>query len=219
MTDLIINDDCLSYMKTMDDNSIDMLLTDPPYGISFQSNHRKVKYNKIENDNNLLWLPEFINELYRICRDNTAHYMFCSHHNIDVFKQAIEHKFDVKDILVWVKNNTGMGDLKGSFAPKVEFILFFKKGKRNINGRRDPNIFTFSKTNNINHPTEKPIDLCEYLISKFSNESDVIFDPFASSGSTGIAAKNTKRNYILIEKDVTYYNNSLNRIQNENKQT
>lgn len=196
--------DCLIFMKGIPDKSIDSVITDPPYGMSFQSNYRKEKYKKIDGDNSLIWIDDFSKEIYRVSKDNTAHYIFCSFHNIDIFKQALQKYFTIKNILVWEKNNTSMGDLTGDFAPKTEFVLFIQKGRRLINGKRDPNIFRFSKTGNRLHPTEKPVDMFEYLLSKFSNEGNVILDPFAGSGTTGVACKNTNRNYILIEKEPEY---------------
>ncbi len=208
----LINGDCLIEMKNIPDGSVDLILTDPPYGIDFQSNHRKEKYSKIKNDNSIIWLDEFINESYRIMKNNTAGYIFCSFHNIDKFKQSIEKKFKIKNILVWEKNNTSMGDLKGDFAPKIEFIIFFHKGRRLINGKRDPNIFKFARTGNKNHPTEKPLDLCEYLISKFSDDGQTVIDCFMGSGTTGLAAKNLNRNFIGIEMDKTYFDIAVERI-------
>lgn len=206
--------DCLEVMKSIPDNSIDLVLTDPPYGMSFQSNHRENKHKKIANDDNLDWLPNLIVELYRVCKHNTAHYMFCSYHKIDIFKQEIEKYFTLKNILVWEKNNTSMGDLKADFAPKIEFVLFFQKGRREINGTRDANIFKSRRTGNELHPTQKPVDICEYLISKFSNEKDTILDPFMGSGTTGVACKNINRNFIGIELNDEYYNISKERIEN-----
>ena len=200
----VIQGDCLEVMKDIPDKSIDMILTDPPYGMEFQSNYRKKQYNKITGDNNLDWIEEFVEQSYRVSKDNTAHYIFCSFHNIDIFKQAFQKRFKIKNILVWEKNNTSMGDLTADFAPKIEFILFIQKGRRTINGKRDPNIFKFSRTGNKLHPTEKPVDMFEYLLSKFSNENDTILDPFAGSGTTGVACKNLNRNYILIEKEPEY---------------
>ena len=200
----IIQGDCLEVMKDIPDKSIDMILTDPPYGMSFQSNYRKEQYAEITGDSNLDWIEEFVNQSHRVAKEDTAHYIFCSFHNIDIFKQAFEKKFKIKNILIWEKNNTSMGDLKGDFAPKVEFILFIQKGRRLINGKRDPNIFKFARTGNNLHPTEKPVDMFEYLLSKFSNEQDLILDPFAGSGTTGVACKNLNRNFILIEKEQEY---------------
>ena len=209
----LIHGDCLQEMKKIPDGSVDMVLTDPPYGMSFQSNYRKEKYNTIKNDDSLDWMNEFVSQSYRVAKNNTAHYVFCSFHNIDIFKQAFEKKFKIKNILVWEKNNTSMGDLKADFAPKIEFILFLQKGRRLINGKRDPNIFKFARTGNKNHPTEKPVDLNEYLLSKFSDETETVLDPFMGSGTTGVACKNLNRNFIGIELDATYFEIAKKRIQ------
>ena len=209
----LIHGDCLEEMKKIPDGSIDMVLTDPPYGMSFQSNYRKEKYNTIKNDDSLSWIDEFVSQTYRIAKNNTAHYVFCSFHNIDIFKQSFQKRFKVKNILVWEKNNTSMGDLKADFAPKIEFILFLQKGRRLINGKRDPNIFKFARTGNKNHPTEKPVDLNEYLLSKFSAEIEIVLDPFMGSGSTGVACKNLNRKFIGIELDETYFNIAKQRIE------
>ena len=210
----LLNGDCFELLQDIPDESIDMVLTDPPYGMNFQSGHRKNKYEKIMGDSNLDWLDDFVNEIYRVSKPNTAHYVFCSFHHIDKFKQAIEKKFKVKNILTWVKNNTSMGDLKGDFAPKTEFIIFFHKGRRLINGKRDPNVLEFKKTRNELHPTQKPVDMTEYLIGKFSDEGDVILDPFMGSGTTGVACLNTNRSFIGIELDDDYFNIAKERIEN-----
>lgn len=191
-------------MKGIDSDSIDLLLTDPPYGMEFRSNYRKVKHEVIKNDNNLDWLPDFIEESYRVLKDNSHIYLFSSHHKIDVFKQALEKYFEIKNILVWLKNNTGMGDLTGDYTPQCEFVIFAQKGRRELNGRRDSNILRANKTGNNLHPTEKPIDLMEFLITKSSNKGEIVLDPFAGSGSTLIAAELTKRNYIGIEISPEY---------------
>jgi len=210
----LMQGDCLERMKDIPSGSVDMILTDPPYGMDFQSNYRKDKYSKIKNDKELSWLSVWADELFRVSANNTAHYVFCSFHNVDKFKQALENKFKIKNMLVWEKNNTSMGDLKGDFAPKYEMIIFIQKGRRLINGRRDPNILKFNRTGNKLHPTQKPVDLLEYLIEKFSDGEQTILDPFMGSGSTGCAAKNLNRNFIGIELDETYFNIAKERINN-----
>ena len=208
----LLHGDCFELLKDIPDESVDMILTDPPYGMNFQSGYRKTKYEKIKGDSNLDWLDDFVDEIYRVSKPNTAHYMFCSFHHIDKFKQAIERKFKIKNILTWVKNNTSMGDLKGDFAPKTEFIIFFHKGRRLINGTRDPNVLEFKRTQNKLHPTQKPVDMTEYLIGKFSDEGDLILDPFMGSGTTGIACINTNRNFIGMELDASYFEVAKDRI-------
>ena len=110
-----------------------------------------------------------------------------------------------------------MGDLKGDFAPKTEFIIFFQKGRRLINGRRDSNVFEFNRTRNELHPTQKPVDMTEYMLSKFSDEGNVILDPFMGSGTTGVACVNTNRNFIGMELSDKYFEIAERRIRQAQK--
>ena len=87
-----------------------------------------------------------------------------------------------------------------------------QKGRRLINGKRDPNILKFNRTGNKLHPTQKPVDLLEYLISKFSDKNETVLDPFMGSGSTGVAAKNLNRSFIGIELDEEYFKIASDRI-------
>jgi site-specific DNA-methyltransferase (adenine-specific) len=209
----LIHGDCIEEMQKLESGSIDLVLTDPPYGMSFRSNYRKEKYGSIENDNSLKWLPLFLDRTVKTMSKDSAFFGFCSFHNIDTFKQEIQKRLKVKNILVWEKNNTSMGDLRGDFAPKVEFVVFATLGRPLIRGKRDPNIFRFAKTGNVYHSTEKPVDMLEYLMSKFSDPGQTVCDPFMGSGSTCIACINTGRNFIGIEKDEEIFNTAKKRIE------
>ena len=166
MLNKVYNEDCLETMKRMEDNSIQMLLSDIPYGMEFQSNHRKEKHIKIQNDDNVNWFPAWAKQIDRVCEDDAHLYIFCSHHKVDFFKSEMEKYRKVKNILIWEKNNTGMGDLFGDYAPKYEMVLFCSNGKKKLNGGRDSNIIKANRTQNNLHPTEKPDDLMEYFINK-----------------------------------------------------
>ncbi|YP_010660137.1 DNA methylase [Pseudoalteromonas phage HS1] len=72
----LMQGDCLERMKEIPSGSVDMILTDPPYGMDFQSNFRNEKHNKINGDNDLSWLDSWVDELFRVAGDNTAHYVF-----------------------------------------------------------------------------------------------------------------------------------------------
>lgn len=212
MINKVFCEDCFEGTKRLQDKSIDMLLTDIPFGMGFQSNHRKEKHIKIANDDNINWFPDWIKEIDRVCKDDAHLYIFCSHHNVDVFKQEIQKYRKVKNILIWEKNNTGMGDLYGDYAPKYEMILFCSNGNKKLNGGRDSNIIKANKTGNNLHPTEKPVDLMEYFIHKSSEENEIILDTFAGSGATLIGAKNTRRNFIGWEIEETHYKTILKRL-------
>ena len=209
----LYNGDCLEVMKDIKDKSIDLIVTDPPYLIDYQSNYRKNKYKKIKNDIKAEELiSNYFKECYRVLKDNTAMYSFCSWHNIDFFKREFEKYFKLKNIIVWNKNNTSMGDLKGSYAPKYEFILFGHKGRKLINGFRYPDVLEAKRTGNKLHPTQKPIDLLEIFIKASSDIGDIVFDGFMGSNSTGIASIKNNRRFIGIELDINYYNIAKQRI-------
>lgn len=210
----LYNGDCLEIMKNIPNNSVDMVLCDPPYGISFQSGRRKNKYSKIENDNNLLFLNKYFEQCYRIMKENTAIYCFCSWQNIDIFKKEFEKFFKTKNILIWVKNNHGSGDLKAGYSPKYEMILYGNKGRRIFEGKRYEDVLFFDKTKNELHPTQKPVELLEFLIQNSSVEESLVFDGFMGSGSTGVACINTNRDFIGIELDENYFNIAKDRIDN-----
>ena len=208
--------DCLEVMdKLIKQNvKVDAIITDPPYGIDYRSNHRKEKYEKISNDNDLSFLDDFFQKCDKLLKDDTHIYCFCSWHHIDKFKIAFEKYFTLKNVIVWEKNNTSMGDLKGSYAPKHEFILFGHKGRRLRNGKRLPDILQANRTGNKLHPTQKPISLLQIFIEQSSNENEIILDPFMGSGSTGVAALNTNRKFIGIELDRKYFNIAKDRLEN-----
>ena len=214
----IILGDCLEVMKEIPDESIDMILTDPPYLMNYKSNRRvvKEKFDHILNDKNAEGLiTTYIKECYRILKPDSALYMFCSWHKVDLFKQEVEKYFNLKNLIVWNKNNHGSGDLKGAYAPKHELILYAHKGRSLFRCKRIPDVIDFPKisSDKLVHPTEKPIGLLELFIQNNSDPGNVIFDGFAGSGTTSIAALNTGRSFICIEKDERYFNIAKERIE------
>ena len=214
----IYNENCMDTMKRMKDNSIDPIVTDPPYGMNFRSNHRDQRYDSIHWDDNLDWLEEWVPECHRVLEESSHLYVFCSFHNIDLFKKSLQSFFTIKNILIWEKNNTSMGDLKGDYAPKYEMILYCTKGRRLLNGGRDPNIIRFARTGNKLHPTQKPVDLISYLIEKSSNKGEVVYDPFMGSGTTAIASYVTERKYIGSEINKEYYDVCQDRLSEKERQ-
>ena len=214
----IINADCMDILRELPDKSIDLVLTDPPYGMSYQSSRRTDKYKPIENDNNLDWLNDWLIEIKRIIKEDASLYIFCSWHNVDKFKSEIQKFIKIKNILIWNKNNFGSGDLFSDYAPKYENIIFCNPSNKPLNGKRIANVLNYAKTLNKLHPTEKPINLFSLLIEKSSNENDLILDCFSGSGTTAIACHNLKRRFICIEKDYDYWKASVERLKDAQSQ-
>ncbi|WP_242161796.1 site-specific DNA-methyltransferase [Bacillus cereus group sp. BfR-BA-01522] len=205
----IYNMDCIEGMKEMEDRSVDLIVTDPPYLMNYRSNKRTKteKFSHIQNDKGAeQLLISYIEEYHRILKDDSAIYMFCSWHHIDFFKREFEKMFKLKNSIVWNKNNHGSGDLRGAYAPKHEFVLFGHKGRSLFREKRIPDVMNCAKVpgNKLVHPTEKPIELLEVFIRNNSDVGDVVFDGFAGSGTTAVAALNNQRNFIGFEIDSHY---------------
>ncbi len=202
--------DCFEKLRELPDECIDLVLTDPPYGIDYQSNRRvaRPKLPKFENDIDLSWVAGWVDEVHRVLKNDRHFYCFTRFDMYPIFYNAISERFKVKNCLIWVKNNHGSGDLNGSYAPQHEMIIFAVKGKRDINGRRDADVIGGMNVPSAHraHATQKPVDVLRQLIEKSTEPNEIVLDPFAGVGSTGLACLSTAkdgdhhpRNYVLIE--------------------
>lgn len=218
----IYNIDCLQGLKDIPDNSIDCVVTDPPYLINYKTNHRKDKNhdfcNAIDNDDNPELIINYIKELHRVMKNDTAGYMFCSCDKVDFFKQELEKYFKIKNMIIWVKNNWTAGDLKAQFGKQYEIIFLFNKGIKEFNGKRITDIWKFNRVSGDKqlHQNEKPIKLIQQCILKHSNENDIIFDGFMGSGTTAVACKQLNRNFIGFELSKEYCDIANKRLQQGN---
>lgn len=224
---MLIIGDCISELKKLDVASIDLVVTDPPYGIDFRSGYRhKSELKSIEgifNDgkDNTGFLSEVIDELNRVMKDDSHIYWFTRWDRIQHQMPLLERYFNVNNAIVWKKNNWSMGDLQGAYAGQYEVILFAQKGRRILNevdGRkRHPDVLEFDRVpaSRLRHSHEKPEDLIEFLIRKSSNEGELVLDPFAGSGTTAAVAKRLNRDYITIELDEDFAKIAEDRIRDE----
>ena len=224
---VLYNADCLDIMKHIRNNSINMVLTDPPYGISFKS-HRHTYQREIINDTFEDWkkiLPKFLSEFKRLST-YTACCCCCAGGGgktpaTAIFTmEAIKH-FNLIQTLVWRKF-IGLG---WRYRPAYENIVILSKDKNNYN------FFDETKTcgnviENINqdipvegeHPTQKPVALMEKLLLIHSLKEHVILDPFAGGGSTLVACEKLGRKWIGIEISKDYCDMAVKRIKAENDQ-
>ena len=217
----IINADCLDILKQLPDKCIDLVLTDPPYGMNYERHIKEKKFGKIENDDNLNFLDIWAKCLKEKIKDDAHLYIFCSWHNIDIFKHVLQKYFHFKNLLIWNKFSQGMGDLRTDYGCCYELICYCsakKDGIKSLNGSRDTNIINMTNDKNEIHPTQKPVKLFSYLVEKSSNENDLVFDGFSGSGTTGVVCHNLKRNFICIEKDFDYWKASCKRLEDHQRQ-
>lgn len=201
--------DCLEIIKNLDDKSIDLVITDPPYGINYISNRSELSNSITKrgllNDgrNDAFELLDKVCELLLQKTADDAHlYFFCSWSVFVEFKTIISKYFTVKTPIVWDKGNKGSGDLETDWGNQTELIVYCIKGKKKINYRKG-NVLNIPKlhTSKMIHPTQKPTKLIEELLDVSAKSSDTILDPFMGSGSTIKACKEKGFDSIGIELD------------------
>jgi ParB/RepB/Spo0J family partition protein len=201
------------HLASIKDGSIAVLLTDPPYGMGYQSNYRldtrkDRKHDKIENDGEgegPVEMAECVAAFVPKLAADAHVFVFTNWRNEEAMRNAIaDAGLTVKSSIVWVKNNTGMGDLTGSFAPKHERIIHAVKGSP-ILFEREADVLEFDRVSTDRHPTEKPVDLLSRLIEITSVAGQRVADPFGGVGSTCEAALSLGRNYWGCELKEDYY--------------
>lgn len=212
----IHNADCLEFMKKLPDKSIDLVLTDPPYGIEFQSSWTEIqRFEKLHNDDKIeiQWMTEAV----RLLKEGGAMYCFS---RWDVYPQWLQAIKDsgliVKNCIVWDRMSHGMGDLNGCYAPQHDFIIFATKGRHLLKGHKRPkDIIRLCRPNpnDIVHPTQKPVELIKVLLQNSSEENDIVLDCFLGSGTTAVACKQLNRKFIGIEINPDYCKISEERIK------
>jgi len=192
--------DCLNLIPQLEDNSIDAVITDPPYGIAFQSSMRTKKLPKIENDERPF--IEWIKPVFDKLKDGGRLICFYRWDVQDEFLNEIKAAgFNVKSQLVWNKNTYGMGDLKKQFGPSHELMIYATKGDYEFKNGRPNTVYTCTSvsTNGQKHPNEKPVPLIQALIRDITEKNELILDPFGGSFSTYKAAKKEGRRCITYE--------------------
>lgn len=190
--------DILQVERLMDGQKADVVFTDPPYGYKYQSNYQK-KHKMLENDDKII---DFLPVAYSAMENNSCIYVCGSHQTIDIWKPLFQRNFTYKNLIVWKKNNWSMGDLKGAFAGQHELIMFGHKGKIELEGKRETDVWEFDREPPKDHPTQKPVDLISFAISK--SLSNRILDLFLGSGSTLMACEKTKRKCYGMEIEPHY---------------
>jgi DNA modification methylase len=219
LTDLVTlyEGDCLDVIPTLD--RVEAVLTDPPYGISYQSNmrHKADRFDVIIGDDipQVEWMP--------LCKPIVSEFgcviCFCEWRYAEQFRSGlIEAGFHVGAQLVWDRVVPGMGDPLSRPSPAHDLMWFAVQGKYVLPGARPSSVYRVQRLSghHLEHPTQKPVPLMQKIIADYTREGDTVLDPFAGSGSTAIAAMKENRRCILIEKDTKYCQVIRNRVARAN---
>lgn len=201
--------DFRQHIASVKDSTVSLLLTDPPYGMEYQSGRRAEKHSKIAEDGDLAAAESAVADCLELAfpklQDNAHVLIFCRWDSEHLFAtQLAAAGLTVKGSLVWVKNNHGSGDLKGGFAPKHERILHAVKGSPQLH-RREPDVLECDKVDTADHPTEKPLELLRTLIEATTVKNQIVLDPFGGVASTCVAAAVAGRRFFGCEIDEGYH--------------
>lgn len=193
--------DSLLGLIKMQDESIDLILTDPPYNIT------ENEWDKFEETDFLLFTELWINECYRILRGG-AMLMFWSQQKLYLLEK-LNIKFNRKRMIIWNMPNAPIHNQDGLIFTWQPIILFEKDKIKTINNggsyiSADVLIHNFKEKERLGHPTIKPLELIKQLIEKYTNEGDNVLDCFIGSGTTAVACKILKRNFIGFELENEY---------------
>ena len=193
----IYNADCRQVLPFL--GRFDIVLSDPPYGMEFQSNHRTIKHEKIAGDESLplslIWLA--------MQKSKRCSYFFCRWDNLQQMPKP-------KSVLAWVKNNWSMGDLKHEHGRMWEACCFYPTESHEFI-KRIPDVLHHARTGNDLHPTQKPEGLLREIIR--ANVGQTILDPFMGSGTTLVASKLEGRSAVGIEINEKYCESAAKRLE------
>ena len=241
----ISNKDCLKYLKTIPDNSVDLVLTDPPYNIGFDGGKGWDRW-KTEQEY-LDWCMEWSRECIRVLKDNRM-FVVWGTLKTDTFIKYKINLNNIEDIysqneIIWSYNWGGR--TKKNFGRKHEYAWCYSKGKEFLFNADDVRVerkvskslrtgkkytkgtiptCVWQKNNHTTskdycgwHPTTKNLDILQRIIKGYTNENDIVLDPFMGSGSTAIACKLSNRDYMGCELDKDYISQAIERINSYNR--
>ncbi len=190
----IVHGDCLEFMRGLPDKCVDLVLTDPPYGIGISSNPIRQKHTK-KNWDNAIPIDEIFSEIMRVSKQQI------------IWGGNYFNLPPTQGFLVWNK-----------IQPEDFSLAMCEYAWGSV--QKPAKMFTYSvlKEKDKIHPTQKPVQLFQWCLQNYSKEGDTILDCFSGSGTTAIACHNLNRNFICIEKDDDYHAASIKRLEQHQRQ-
>ena len=224
----ILRADSRDLIKRIPDDSIDLILTDPPYNLGQHSTGniplpgRSAMNNDVADWDMIDFNPEeWADELIRILKPTGNLFIFTSYNQLGRWYNCLDHRFDTSNFMIWHKTNPAPKIFKAGFLNSCEMIFtcWNKKHTWNFISQAEMHNFIESpicmkpeRLSNPKHPAQKPVSILKKMIKIASNENDIVFDPFMGVGSTGVAALELNRRFIGVELDVSYFDAAKKRV-------
>ena len=225
----VLHGDSKDIIKKIPDAAIDFILTDPPYNIGMHSTGniplpgRTPMNNDVAQWDHVDFNPEeWVDDFIRILKPTGNLFIFTSYNQIGRWHQALDHRFDTTNFMVWHKTNPAPKIFKAGFLNSCELIFtcwnkqhtwHFISQKEMHNFIESPICMRPERLNNPKHPAQKPVSILRKMIAIASNEGDIVFDPFMGVGSTGVAALELNRRFIGVELDADYFKAARERLE------
>lgn len=217
---MILNIDCMKYMKSMKNNSVDFTLTDIPYDEVERKTNGLSQMKSLDTlgdaDELKFDLPEFLNEVYRVSKNSIC--IFCGGEQFSDIAKFFKEKPGTTRTVIYQKSNPVPSNGKYIYLSGIELAVWFKKrGAKTFNAYCKNPVFEypiFGGKNRI-HPTQKHPGLFQELIEDNTNEGDIIFDPCAGGMTTALAASKCGRQFICCELNKEYYGKGIEMLEKE----
>ncbi len=222
----IIQGDCIEELKKLEPNSVDAIVTDPPYNLDWKEPikfkerkdifHYKEKIEKWDTLDIKDFYKKIAKEFNRILKIGSSVIIFSRVENISYLKEAfLENNFYYKATIIWHKTNPTPQIRKKNYLSSFESVCWLVKGYSEkidytFNFKNQKEMHNFIQTplcmgkERTKHPTQKPLRVIEHLIEIHTNKNDLVLDPFLGSGTTAIACLKLNRKFIGIEKEEEY---------------
>ncbi len=202
----ILLGDCIEKMREMPANSVDFILTDPPYLVSYRDRNGRT----IQNDSNSDWLKPAMREAYRVLKMDRVAIMFYGWTKVDEFFTAWKGAgFQPVGHIVFRKTYSSKSRFL-SYQHEQAYLL--AKGRPPLPKQPIADVIDMPYSGNKLHPTQKPVGVLAQLVRSFTLPGELVLDPFAGSGSTCAAAMLTGRKYIGVEMDDAYHASAIARM-------
>ncbi len=219
--------DCHKWLKALPANSVDLILTDPPYNLSaYSTGNLKCNWRKDFNNNIAKWdktrlnIPALKKEFKRILKPTGNIFIFTTYNLLGEYHKEFDPEFDTFQIMVWHKTNPPPKLRKAGFLNSCELICCMWNKGHTWNFKSQKQMHNFFESpicmgrERLKHPTQKPVRLLKHIVEIASRPKDTVLDPFMGVGSTGEAALTLGRNFIGCEIEKSYYKTARIRLKN-----
>lgn len=236
----LFNSDCIKALKEIENNSINLILTDPPYNIGNFMIDRATNLDKMRDNffvtagwDNMKeedWsesMDLFFKESARVMKRGGSMIVFMAIIKVEtIIKLAVKHGFYYKTTGIWHKQNPMPRNMNLHFVNSTESWIYFtykaRTGTFNNNGKLlhdfiESSVVNLSEKKHGKHPTQKPQVITDFFVEVLSNPGDVVLDPFMGSGTTGVSAISLKRNFVGAEINKEYFEIAEKRIEEINQ--